>query len=160
MLRKLKLFLPKIIRSSRRVLFITDMKHTGEERLIKSIVCNFLSNPDCKVIYSPLKKSVRIQTRDKKHTISVSTNFIYINDSHFSIRDLFGSHLLEKCIGRIESDIQIMDSFINSERSNFLKEIKNSSVRAIHEYERRIEILEKSSSDNMEEIIIEKVLNI
>lgn len=159
MLRKFKLLLPKLIRSSRRVLFITDIKYTKEERFIKSIVNNFLLNPDCKVIYSPIKKSVRIQSRDKKLTISITQNSILINDSHFSIRDFFGSQLLDKCIARIDSDMDSMDSFIGLERSNFLAHVKNLSIRGFNEYETRIKIIQKSASNDMEDEIIKKVLS-
>ena len=159
MSKRFKLIFPKIARSFRRNVFMTEIKHTNEERCIKSIVRNLLFNPDSKVIYSPIKKSIRIQTRDKKHTLCISRNSISINHSRFSLRDMFGSYLLGECIKRIEEEIDIMDSSIDFDRGKFLHDVKNSTIKGMDEYVRKMEILEKSNPDKIEESIIEKILN-
>jgi len=144
------LILPKFGRTVKRdILYITP-KLTREEREITSIIRNLLINPENKVVYSVNSKSIRIQTRDKKYVISLTSSQVRINFVNIKINERVGGKLFKSVIDRIEDEVEEMDRGVISENAGFLSTMNSIFVRNNEEFSKRSSLVKKASSKNIE----------
>ncbi len=148
--KRISLILPKFGRTVKRdILYITP-KLTREEREITSIIRNLLINPENKVVYSVNSKSIRIQTRDKKYVISLTSSQVRINFVNIKINERVGGKLFKSVIDRIEDEVEEMDRGVISENAGFLSTMNSIFVRNNEEFSKRSSLVKKASSKNIE----------
>jgi hypothetical protein len=148
--KRIGLILPKIGRIFRRDVFQMCSKMSREEREISSMVNNLLINPENRVIYSIKGKTIRIQTRDKKYVVLLTSKFIRINFVTVSINERIGNALIDRVINRIESDIEDMDRDVMTDQKEFLTGINNVFIKTNLESTKRSELVKNASAGNIE----------
>lgn len=148
--KRIGLAFPKFGRTIRRDIFQMYPKMTPGEREISAMIRNLLSNPDNRVIYSIKSKSVRIQTRDKKYVVSLSTDHIRINLVLIPLNERIGNVLVDRVIDRMESDIDIMDKDVMVDQKEFLSDLNEVFIKTNIESAKRFELVKNTSPKNME----------
>lgn len=144
------MILPKLGRSIKRDVFQMCPKMTREEREISSMIRNLLSNPENKVIYSIRSKSIRIQTKDKKYVVSLTSSYIRINFVLISLNERIGNLLVDRVVDRMESDIANMDKEVMVDQKEFLTGMNEVFIKANIESAKRLELVKNASSRNIE----------
>ena len=148
--KRIGLVLPLFSRTIKRDIFQMIPKMTREEREISVMIKNLLNNAENRVIYSTKSKSIRIQTRDKKYIISLTSNSIRINFVLIELNERIGNLLVDRVIDRMESDIDDMDNNVIEDRKKFLNDMNGIFIRGNTEFSKRSELVKNSSSKNIE----------
>ena len=148
--KKISLILPKFGRTVKRDIFQMCPKMTREEREVSSMIRNLLNNPENRVVYSVIGKSIRIQTKDKKYVIALTSKQVRINFVTISINERIGNALVEKVVNRIESDIDMMDEEVISDQKEFLVGMNEVFVKNNTDFMKRSEIIKNASGKNLE----------
>ena len=148
--KRIGLILPKFGRTVKRdILYITP-KMNRVEREITSIIRNLLSNPENKVVYSVNSKSIRIQTKDRKYVIALTSSQVRINFVNISINERIGSQLFKSVIDRIESEIEVMDNDVISDHKEFLSSMNGIFMKTNAEFNKRTAMVKNVSARNMD----------
>lgn len=148
--KRIGLILPKFSRTIKRDVLYISTKMNREEREITSIIRNLLSNPENKVVYSVNSKSIRIQTKDKKYVIALTSGQVRINFVNISINERIGSKLFKNVISRIEDEISVMDNDVASDHKEFLRSMNGIFMKSNAEFSKRSEAVKNASQKNIE----------
>lgn len=151
--KRISLVIPKMSRKIRRDIFQMYSKMTREEREISAMIRNLLSNPENRIIYSIRSKSVRIQTRDKKYAVSLSSDHIRINFVSIPLNERIGNALVDRVIERMESDIDNIDSDAMMDQKEFLSGMNGVFIKTNTESIKRLQLVKDASSRNTESIL-------
>ena len=135
--KRIGLILPKFGRTVKRDILYLTPKMNRVEREITSIIRNLLSNPENKVVYSVNSKSIRIQTKDRKYVIALTSSQVRINFVNISINERIGSQLFKSVIDRIESEIEVMDNDVISDHKEFLSSMNGIFMKTNAEFNKR-----------------------
>lgn len=148
--KRIGLILPKFGRTVKRDILYLTPKMNRVEREITSIIRNLLSNPENKVVYSVNSKSIRIQTKDRKYVIALTSSQVRINFVNITINERIGSHLFKSVIDRIESEIEVMDNDVISDHKEFLSSMNGIFMKTNAEFSKRTQIVKNVSARNMD----------
>jgi hypothetical protein len=148
--KRISLILPKFGRTVKRDILHMSSKMTREEREISAMVRNLLSNPENKVAYSLRERSIRIQTKDRKYVVSLSSNHIRINFVTVSLNERIGTVLVDRVIERIESDIEEMDRDVMADQKEFITGMNGVFIKNNIEFIKRSKLVKNASSRNIE----------
>ena len=148
--KRIGLILPKFSRTIKRDVLYISPKMNREEREITSIIRNLLSNPENKVVYSVNSKSIRIQTKDKKYVIALTSGQVRINFVNISINERIGSKLFKNVISRIEDEISVMDNDVASDHKEFLRSMNGIFMKSNAEFSKGSEAVKNASQKNIE----------
>ena len=148
--KRISLAMPKLKRTVKRDIFQMCPKMTREERAISAMIRNLLSNQENRIIYSIRSKSIRIQTKDKKYVVSLTSSYIRINFVLISLNERIGNVLVDRVIDRMESDIANMDNDVMSDQKEFLSGMNDVFVKANVESAKRSQLIKNASSRNIE----------
>jgi hypothetical protein len=148
--KRIGLILPKFGRTVKRDILYLTPKMNRVEREITSIIRNLLSNPENKVVYSVNSKSIRIQTKDRKYVIALTSSQVRINFVNITINERIGSHLFKSVIDRIESEIEVMDNDVISDHKEFLSSMNGIFMKTNAEFNKRTAMVKNVSERNMD----------
>lgn len=148
--KRIGLVLPKFGRTLKRDIFQMHPKMTREEREISAMVRNLLSNPENRVAYSINGRSIRIQTKDKKYVVSLSSNHIRINFVTVSLNERVGTVLVDRVIKRIESDIAEMDREVMVDQKEFITGMNGVFIKNNVEFIKRSKLVKNAAAGNIE----------
>jgi dTDP-glucose pyrophosphorylase len=157
--KRIGLILPKFGRTVKRDILYISPKMNREEREITSIIRNLLSNSENKVVYSVNSKSIRIQTKDKKYVIALTSSQVRINFVNISINERIGGQLFKSVINRIEAEIEVMDNDVISDHKEFLSNMNGIFMKSNAEFTKRTAIVKNVSARNMDSKLSNILIN-
>lgn len=148
--KRIGLILPKFSRTVKRDILYISPKMNREEREITSIIRNLLSNPENKVVYSVNSKSIRIQTKDRKYVIALTSSQVRINFVTININERIGGQLFNSVINRIEGEIEVMDNDVISDHKEFLSSMNGIFMKTNAEFNKKTEMVKNASVRNVD----------